>query len=391
MSDPYTAIANASIGIEILEAENSHCIQKILTKLNFSRPFFVTSKSLFRYVECEASGNSDVSPRIFADVRPHVPIETVVAASEDFISHGADCIVAVGGGSTIDTAKLILYESVINPGAIRERRYAEATKDGVDDEEILVPRLVTMATTLSQAEYTAVAGLSVPGEGKIVVKHPRILPSYVVQNADLCMGTPAQIWAASAVKAIDSAIQCLAGIAKDTSFSGSMTTVGMSALYSSLQCIQRSGRTPELTSVMQAGALLSLQGMRNTDFDPALSMSRWPGALLRHQLGAHWNLPHSDISAFLLGPLINWIERNDQVLYGRCRLAFNGDDPREAVGMLQGLVGGEALLPIRVRLRELDADVEKLLMKSLQSESQGVLNHGELTKLVHVVKAYAAL
>ncbi len=112
---------------------------------------------------------------VYAQAVMHVPTEVARAAREEATRLGADCYVAVGGGSTIGLGKAIALES---PQPI-----------------IAVP------TTYAGSEVTPIYGLT-EGRLKKTGRDTRVLPRTVLYDPELTLTLPADISAASGMNAM---------------------------------------------------------------------------------------------------------------------------------------------------------------------------------------------
>lgn len=116
-------------------------LSDILRDLSISKAFLITGHSLatktdvIEQVKKEAKCSITV---VFSSIKQHAPFEDITQAVEELKQTESDGIIAVGGGSPIDAAKLVIYF------------YKEQT--GV------LLKLISIPTTLSAAEFTIVAG-----------------------------------------------------------------------------------------------------------------------------------------------------------------------------------------------------------------------------------------
>jgi len=118
---------------------------------------------------------------LFADVRPHVPEELVVAARTAAAADGADGIVAVGGGSAVGLAKAI------------------AVGSGMP--------VVAVPSTYSGSEMTPIYGIT--GRHKRTARDLRALPRVVVYDPALTVGLPPGVTGASGLNALAHGVEAL--------------------------------------------------------------------------------------------------------------------------------------------------------------------------------------
>ena len=132
---------------------------------------------------------------VFAGVVQHVPARTVDMLRRQVREDRIDCLVSIGGGSPIDTAKAAAY-------AILHDAPSPPHAGGII--HIAVP------TTLSAAEFTDVAGKTDDlTRIKQALSNPRIVPRTVIADPVVTLNTPGWLWAASGIRALDHAVETL--------------------------------------------------------------------------------------------------------------------------------------------------------------------------------------
>jgi len=112
----------------------------------------------------------------------HVPIETARAARDEAAARGADCAVAIGGGSTIGLAKAIALESDLP--------------------------IVAVPTTYAGSEMTPIWALTEAGV-KRTGRDARVLPRTVVYDPELLVSLPGFITGPSGMNAIAHCVEAL--------------------------------------------------------------------------------------------------------------------------------------------------------------------------------------
>lgn len=150
---------------------------------------------------------------VYSDTPQHVPRMAVLRAAALARDVGADSVVSVGGGTPIDCAKAVamcLAAEITEPADFDRYRVRFTYPDVHEIPDIpgrLIPHLA-VPTTLSAGEHTGVAGVTdeVTHE-KCVYSAPGLTPVAVVLDPDVAARTPAWLWAASGIRAIDHAIE----------------------------------------------------------------------------------------------------------------------------------------------------------------------------------------
>jgi alcohol dehydrogenase class IV len=194
----------------------------------------------------------------------HVPIEVAEAARDEARRSGADCCVAVGGGSTTGLAKAIAL---------------------VSDLPILA-----IPTTYAGSEMTPIWGLTEDGLKK-TGRDPRVLPKTVLYDPALTVSLPAMLSATSGMNSIAHCVEAL--YARDANpIISMMAEEGIRALAKSLPVVVKDAGNLESRPDALYGAWLG-----------GLSLGAVGMALhhkLCHALGGTFNLPHSETHTVVL-------------------------------------------------------------------------------------------
>lgn len=145
---------------------------------------------------------------VFSAGMRHCPMDVALALAARVRSEGAGAIVAVGGSSVSDTAKAANLLETFLPG--HGDASVPALAAAIDATRPLKLRLLSAPTTLSGGEFTPVVGISDAAHGhKAVLRHPRLCSDAVVLDAALQRHTPDALWASTAFKLVDHAVERL--------------------------------------------------------------------------------------------------------------------------------------------------------------------------------------
>lgn len=138
---------------------------------------------------------------IFTHIAPEPPIDTVDIVAAEIVAASADVVIALGGGSVMDTAKVAALVAHHRKPAREFVGIGKAPSRGIPT--VLIP---TTAGTGSEATFVAI--LSDPATGnKIGVVDPRILADIAIVDPALTDGLPPSVTAAAGMDALVHAIE----------------------------------------------------------------------------------------------------------------------------------------------------------------------------------------
>ncbi len=201
---------------------------------------------------------------IFADATMHTPVDVTERALKAFAELGADCTVALGGGSATGLGKALALRT--------------------DAPQIVIP------TTYSGSEVTPNLGQTKDGV-KTNTRDRRILPEIVIYDVELTLSLPPSVSAASGMNAIAHAVEALYAQNRNP-VTVLMAEEGLAALAAALPAIMAAPRDLAARTRAQYGAWLC--GMCLGSSAMALHHK------LCHVLGGTFDLPHAETHAILL-------------------------------------------------------------------------------------------
>ncbi len=205
-----------------------------------------------------------LSAGVFAAAAMHTPVGVTDQAMKAFAASGADCMVALGGGSTIGLGKAIAWRND-------------------------APQLV-IATIYAGSDVTDILGQTADGQ-KTTMRDPRIRPETVIYDPKLTLGLPVAMSVSSALNAMAHAIEGL--YAQDANPVTSLLAVeGLRALKAALPEIVRAPRDLKARSTALYGSWLC--GVVLGSVGMSLHHK------LCHSLGGAFDLPHAETHAVLI-------------------------------------------------------------------------------------------
>jgi maleylacetate reductase len=245
-----------------------------------------------------ADGLGPLSVGVFSGVTAHSPRESVVAGAAEARRLGADLLVAVGGGSAIDAAKvmqLALWAGIDRPEGL------DAMRAGAQRAVALTPgvRMIAVPTTLSAAEFTPFAGVTdTTRKAKEGYAHQALAPRAVVLDPEMTLGTPARLWGSTGIKAVDHAVEQLCAPVR-APFADALAEAGLARLAAGLAASHARPSDLEARLECQLGMWLAMAG---ASAGHGLGVSHAIG----HTLGGTYGVPHGITSCVILPAVLRW-------------------------------------------------------------------------------------
>ena len=235
--------------------------------------------------------NAGISYSIYSDIKPNPTIENVQHGVEAFKATGADCIVAIGGGSSMDTAKAIGI-IIANPefADVRSLEGVAPTKNPS------VPIIAVPTTAGTAAEVTINYVITdVEKKRKFVCVDCHDIPVVAVVDPDMMSSMPKSLTAATGMDALTHAIEGYITL-------GAWELSDMFHLKA-IEIISRSLRdavnnTKEGREGMALGQYVAGMGFSNVGLGVDHSMA--------HTLSAYYDMPHGKACATLLPAVMEY-------------------------------------------------------------------------------------
>lgn len=225
----------------------------------------------------------------------HAPSMVVQRCYNDFVASGADALVAVGGSSSVEVARLV--------------RFMAAAQCGVEDlftvtPDIDVPAgvpLFAVSTTVSLGESTDLAGITDETSGvKHLRKHRRFTPEMIFAEPDLMITTPHDVWTSTALKALDSALSAYVLSAVPQPIGDAPTIVAVDEMMTGLRRLANGQDTAgDRVSLYRAAWVSKAACYLSPRVVGPGTQAPWLAMALRHQLGGITGANHAKLSAVI--------------------------------------------------------------------------------------------
>ncbi len=196
---------------------------------------FLTGTDLFRDTLAELE-DADIEVAIYSDIRPELPVTSLDAASDFARDCAPDVILAIGGGSALDAAKLIGL--LASHGGPLSRFYGENAVPGP-----VIPVVAVPTTAGTGSEVTPVAVVSDPDrELKVGISSPHLIPVAAVVDPEFTIGTPPSVTAFSGIDALVHAVESYTAAPLETEWAGPLSVFTGRNVFSDALALQAAGK-----------------------------------------------------------------------------------------------------------------------------------------------------
>lgn len=290
---------------------------------------------------------------VYSDIKPNPTIENVQHGVEAFKESGADCIVAVGGGSSMDTAKAIGI-IITNPefSDVRSLEGVSPTKNPC------VPIIAVPTTAGTAAEVTINYVITdVEKKRKFVCVDAHDIPVVAVVDPDMMSSMPASLTAATGMDALTHAIEGY--ITKGAWELSDMFHI------KAIEVIAKSLRGAVNNDAdgregMALGQYIAGMGFSNVGLGVDHSMA--------HTLSAYYDMPHGKACATLLPTVMEY------------NAEFTGEKYRD-IARAMGVEGTDGMTPAEYRKAAVDAVKQLAVDVGINPSLKGIVKDEDLDSL----------
>lgn len=305
-----------------------------IKRRKFKRALVVTDETLLKVGVTNKVltllDENEIPYEIFSDIKPNPTITNVKKGLKIAKKYHCDYLIAVGGGSVIDTAKAIGI--VVNNPEFKEIKNLVGTADTKNPS---LP-IIALPTTAGTAAEVTINYVITDEESvvKLVCVDPNDIPVLAIVDTELMAAMPVSTAAATGLDALTHAMECY--ITKGAwEMSDMFALKAMNLIYNNLESAVN--KNQDAMDKMALAQYIAGMGFSNVGLGIVHSMA--------HQLGAVYDTPHGVANALLL-PYI--LEYNGEVCPDRFR------DMGEAFGLdMSNLSDKEAVEKIASAVREL--------------------------------------
>lgn len=272
-------------------------LPKEVKRLGLHKAFVATDKDLIKFGVADKVLNvlkeAGIPYEIFSDIKPNPTVANVKAGVKAFAESGADFILAIGGGSSIDTSKAI--------GIITNNpEFSDVVSlEGVADTKKKSVPIIALPTTAGTAAEVTINYVITDekNEKKMVCVDPNDIPAIAIIDAELMYTLPKSLTAATGLDALTHAIEGL--ITKGAWEMSDMFEIkAIEMINRYLETAVNEPQNPEARNGMAVAQYIAGMAFSNVGLGVVHGMA--------HPLGAIFDIPHGVANALLLPTIMEF-------------------------------------------------------------------------------------
>lgn len=302
------------------------------------------------------AGLGDTLGGVFAETTPEKRLSTAFAARDALHELGADVIVSLGGGSSLDVAKVTsaLAADARDPEQVGRELRERGT---ISIPEAGLTPIVAIPTTLAGADLTQVAGVSADPEYGIVdepasggISSRRLMPTAICYDPELVATTPGPVLRASAMNGFDKGVETLYA-STTTPVTDATAIRGLQHLAPGLRVLGEDGVTPGTLAPVLEGIMLVQYGISRPDAS-TMSLIHAFGHALTRTYEVQQGAAHGVVAPHALEYLFEQVDGRRAMLATALGVddAAGADETADAI--VDEITGVRDVLDLPTRLRD---------------------------------------
>ena len=276
-------------------------LKELKTVMNKKKCFIVTDQFLYEngYTKCvtDQLDEMGIKHATFFDVAPDPTLACALEGTKQMTAFAPDVIIAVGGGSAMDAAKIMwmLYEHPEADFMDMAMRFIDIRKR-VYTFPKMGEKAYFIAVPTSSGTGSEVTPFAVITDERTGTKYPladyELMPNMAIVDADMMMNQPKGLTAASGIDAVTHALEAYASVMA-TDYTDGLALKALKNIFTYLPSAYENGANDPLArEKMATASTLAGMAFANAFLGVCHSMA--------HKLGAYHHLPHGVANALLI-------------------------------------------------------------------------------------------
>ena len=259
-----------------------------LLDLGVSSTFIVADKVISELGLLDTAKRSlnraGIAYTVFDGVAAEPSADLVMECLNQVKNSAADCVLGIGGGSALDTAKAV----AIMVGS--DHSIAELDQGATTHRQVKLVAIPTTAGTGSEVTDVTVI-MESDHSKKYVIKSPYLMPDLAILDAHLMIGVPPSVTAATGIDALTHAIEAYLSSQRNP-LSEAMAFASIQTICRALPIAVGNGSNQRARSDMALAAYKAGLAFSNAGLGLVHAMA--------HQIGARYHIPHGVSNAIVL-------------------------------------------------------------------------------------------
>lgn len=306
---------------------------------------------------------AELACTVFDAVVADPPVEVIEAAVEAGRRGGAEAVLGIGGGSPMDTAKLAAY--LLGSGNRLEDIYGIGNAKGRRLPLVLAP-----TTAGTGSEVTPIAIVTTGAAEKKGVVSPALFADWAVLDAELTLGLPPHVTAATGIDAMVHAIEAYTTRHRKNPLSDMLAREALRLLVGNIRTACANGQNRAARQAMLLGAMLAGQSFTNA---PVAAVHA-----LAYPIGGLFHVPHGVSNALMLPHVLRFNQQVAGPLYAELAPLVGAQGAEGFITAIEQLCDDVA---VPRRLRDVgitEADIDRLAQDAMNQTRLLVNNPREV-------------
>jgi alcohol dehydrogenase len=344
---------------------------EICRSQNITRPLVITDAGI---VNCgllqqleNAMAQAQLPFSCYTEVVADPPEAIVEAALAQALLEKADGVIGFGGGSSMDTAKLVAL--MAHSGETLASIYGVDQASGQRLPLILIP-----TTAGTGSEVTAVAIVTTGKTTKAGVVAPQLLPDVALLDAELTLGLPPPITAATGIDAMVHAIEAYTSVHKKNPYSDMLAREALCLMATNIRTATHDGQKLQARQAMLFGACLAGQAFANA---PVAAVHA-----LAYPLGGHYHIPHGLSNSLVLPHVLRFNAGSAAALYAQlarlivpqCTTGNDAEATEQLIIFLEQLIA-DLQLPASLSAMKIERSALPILARDAMLQQRLLINN----------------
>lgn len=311
--------------------------------------------------------DAGIAVTVFSEVEADPPVHIIERAVAMARAARADGVVAIGGGSSMDVAKLAALLThgeeklvdIYGVGMVKGRR---------------LPLVLAPTTAGTGSEVTPISIVTTGENEKKGVVSPVLLPDWAVLDAELTLGLPAHVTAATGIDAMVHAIEAYTSKRLKNPMSDALAREALRLLGGNIRTVCRDGTNIEARHNMLFGSMLAGMAFANA---PVAAVHA-----LAYPVGARFHVAHGLSNSLVLPQVLQFNAPAAEAHYAQIAEILMPGRGHGAASLIQWLAELPAELGLPTRLRDVgitESDLDALADDAMKQTRLLINNPREVT------------